>query len=203
MRTIKKPPFYFAGLLIVVQLGNGLMLPQQTVSELMVSDSNDKLGLVKYFKQLELDKFCTSPVLDDDSFKTYEVKDVVVPCLCTVIYRIVKELASYNVKIADVELAKNETDNSKFNDVMYKVWKNVSNTSPSLKLLMDPLVDVTQWKNVCYNHVNKVVGPFCKFLNVEVLLLHNVTQTPGECKYKIYIIIMLLYHLFTLHLITI
>lgn len=179
MHTIKKQPFYFAGLLIVVQLGNSLVLPQQTVSELIVSDSNDKLGLVKYFKQLELDKFCTSPVLDDDSFKKYEIKNIV-PCLCTVIYRIVKELASYNVKITDVELAKNETDNSKFNDVTYKVWKSVSNTSPSLKLLMDSLVDVTQWEKVCYSIVNKIVGPFCKFLNVEVVLLHIVIQTPGE-----------------------
>jgi len=179
MRTIEKQVFYFAGLLVTVQLVNGSALPTKTVTELMVSDAEDKLGLVKYFKELEVDKFCKSQVLDDENFKTYEGKNSV-PCLCTVIYRMNKELTSCNINTADVESAKNKTNDFKLNDVTYKIWKNVSKTSPSLKLLMDPLANVAQWNAICYDHINKDVQPYCKFLNVEVLLLYNFIQTSSE-----------------------
>lgn len=196
MRKIEKELFYFVGLLVAVRLGNAASFSQKTVTDLMLSDTDDKLGLVKYYKELELDKFCMLPVLDDESFKTFEKKDFV-PCLCTVIYRMNKEFASRNINTLNVELVKRKIKDFKLNNTTYEVWKNVAKMSPSLKLLMDPLVNMTQWNAICYNYVSKDIGPFCKFLNVEVSLLYNFIQTPNECKYyTIHIIIQFAYFIF-------
>lgn len=175
------------GLLAIIQFGSAGTVPDKTVTQLMVSNLPDKSGLVDYFNELDLPKHCKLPLLDKNNFKKFENEDVV-PCLCTVIYNMFLELKSKVVNVLDVEEAKNKTNNYKYNDpIVYNIWKEVTNISPSLKLLMDPLVDITKWNTICYN-INEVLYPYCKFLNVEVLLLYNTMQKPKECEYiNIYI----------------
>lgn len=187
MYTIVRQLFFFSGLLTVVQLGNaGPVTPESTVGELIVSTTSDKSELVNYFKELKLDKYCNSPLLKDENFKAYETNNPT-QCLCTVIYYTNKELLEcHYVNPSSVESAKNKTDNNTFNDPnIYEIWKNVSKTSPSLKLLMEPLKNITLLKNICYNNVMNVINSHCKFLNVEVLLLYSSLLKPKECEYNI------------------
>lgn len=187
MHLINKQLVIFTGLLVFVPLNNASPLPETTIGELMTSiNSSDKLGLVNYFKELKLDKNCNSGILDVKSFQTNE-KNFKVPCLCTVIYNTTKILETYSLSESEVEAAKTATNNYKYGDAsVYENWKNATSVSPSLKLLMDPLVNVTQWNLYCHNIDNNLI-PFCKFLNVEILLLKNYIQTSNPCKYTIYI----------------
>ncbi|CAI6362444.1 unnamed protein product [Macrosiphum euphorbiae] len=165
-----------AGLIVVtLQIGNASTAPtEKTVSQLMMSsaDKFSKLGLLNYFKDLNLDQFCNFPLLDVNSFKTVE-NEYAFQCFCTVIYNVSNEFDYSLVNSIDMEAAKNTTNDHKFKDeTMYGMWKNVTKISQSMKLLMDPLNNVTKWNKVCYN-LNNELHTYCKFLNVEVLLLHN------------------------------
>lgn len=172
----------FVGLFVVVHFGNARFVPEKTVTELMLSNVTDKIGLINYFNELGLSKHCKSPLLNVSNFKMFENEDVV-PCLCTVIYNMSKELDDKVINVLDVELAKNKTNNYKYkNPNVYNIWKEVTDISPSLKLLMDPLNNITKWNSICYN-IKDVLYPYCKLLNVEVLLLYNTMQKPKECKY--------------------
>jgi len=55
---------------------------------------------------------------------------------------------------------------------------------------MKPL-DVSKLKAICHNLIKDDVKLFCKFLNVEVLLLYNLSQTSKKCKYTIHVIVIL------------
>lgn len=167
-----------AGLIVVtLQIGNVSTTPPTeppTVSQLMMSsaDKFSKFGLLNYFKDLNLDKFCNHPLLDVNSFKTVE-NEYAFQCFCTVIYNVSNEFEYSLINSIDLEAAKNTTNDHKFKDeTMYGIWKNVTKISQSMKLLMDPLNNVNKWNKVCYNLENEL-HTYCKFLNVEVLLLHS------------------------------
>jgi hypothetical protein len=140
--------------------------------------SSDKSGLIQYFKELELDKYCISPILDGTMFKTFEGVNDVAPCLCTVIYYTTKEIMQSSLNSSHLALAKNQT--VQFNGpVVYEVWKNTTKKSTYLELLMNPLNNISKWNKVCLT-VEKTLSPFCKFLNVEVLMLNMDLQKPNE-----------------------
>jgi len=165
-----------AGLIVVIlQIENMSTAPlEKTVSQLMMSsaDKSTKLGLLNYFKDLELDNLCNFPLLDVNNFNNVE-KEYAFKCFCTVIYNISNEFEHSLVKAIDLEVAINMTNEHKFKDeTMYGLWKNVTEFSQPMKLLMDPLNNITKWNKVCYNLDNELHA-YCKFLNVEVLLLHN------------------------------
>jgi len=165
-----------AGLIVVtLQIKNVSMAPtEKTVSQLMMSsaDKFSKLGLLNYFEDLNLNKYCNFPLLDVNSFKAVE-NEFVFQCFCTVIYNVSNELDYNLVNSIDLEIAKNTTNDHKFKDeTIYGMWKNVTKISQSMKLLMDPLDNVIRWNKVCYNLKNELHS-YCKFLNVEVLLLQN------------------------------
>ncbi|XP_015367985.1 PREDICTED: putative DNA helicase INO80 [Diuraphis noxia] len=165
-----------AGLIVVLlQLENVSTAPKEnTVSQLMMSsaDKSTKFGLLNYFKDLGLDNLCNFPLLDVNNFKTVET-EYAFKCFCTVIYNISNEIKYSLVNDIDLEIAKNITNKHKFKDeTMYGLWKNVTEFSQPMKLLMDPLDNITKWNKVCYN-LNNELHTYCKFLNVEVLLLKN------------------------------
>lgn len=165
-----------AGLIVVtLQIENVSMAPaEKTVAQLMVSSAelSSKTGLLNYFKDLHLDIHCDFALLDVNNFKMIE-NEYTSQCLCTVIYNISNEFEYSLVNAIDLDAAKNMTNNHKFKDkTMYTMWTNVTEISQSMKLLMDLLNNITKWNKVCYNLDNKLTS-YCKFLNVEVLLLHN------------------------------
>lgn len=170
----------FAGLLILLmQLSNALPLGS-SINEL-ISNSSDKLGLVKYFNELKLDMYCNNSLLDNDDFKKLEPIDPS-QCLCTVIYNMTKELESSNISISDVKAAKLQTKiNYESDEKTFQIWKNVTKLSPSLKLLMEPLNDIKAWKFVCHKDYSmENLGLLCQFLNVEIMLLYNSTHKLCE-----------------------
>lgn len=176
-----------AGLLVVMlQIRNVTPAPtEKTVSQLMIStnSSDKKSGLVNYFTELGLNKHCNYPVLDVNNFTTIE-NEYTLPCFCTVIYNISKEFDHGHINATEFEAAKNTSSGYKLKDnlTMYDMWTKVTKLSPSMKLLMGPLNNLTKWTKVCYNF-NNVLHPYCTFLNVEVLLLYNsVLQKPNECE---------------------
>lgn len=167
------------GLFVAVQPRTIETLPEKTVSQL-INDSPDNFGLINYFNELNLTEHCKSPIIVVNKFKISEHVDIV-PCLCTVIYNMTKELEHIVFETSDVNVAKNKTNNYKSkNEMMYNMWKDVSKISPSLKFLMDPL-NTNKWNILCHN-IDEVIYPYCKFLNVEILLLHNTKQILKECE---------------------
>lgn len=175
-----------AGLIVVIlQLENVSTAPtEQTVSQLMMSsaEKSTKLGLLNYFKDLGLNNFCNFPLLDVNNFKTVET-EYAFKCFCTVIYNISNEFKDIPINAIDLEIAKNMTNEHKFKDeTMYGMWKNATEISQPMKLLMDPLDNITKWNKVCYNLKNEL-HTYCKFLNVEVLLLDNkYLEKSKSCK---------------------
>lgn len=197
MYKIERQLFFFFGLLAVVQLGNSGPVKQKTVNEL-ISVTSDELGLVSYFKELKLDKYCNIQLLNDKHFKSFEINNTV-SYLCTVIYHMNKELECYNVNQFSVEYAKQKTNNNTFNDpTTYNIWKNVSEISPSFKLIMEPLKNITQLKNFCDDSVYNVIN-FCSYLNVGVWVLRNSSRKPEECEYMYYIRYLLLMSYYVLY----
>ncbi|XP_060833537.1 uncharacterized protein LOC132917038 [Rhopalosiphum padi] len=161
-----------AGLIVVtLQIWNVSTAPtEKTISQLMMSSG--KVGLVNYFKDLNLDNFCNFPLLDVKNFTRVE-NEYTFPCFCTVIYNISNEFEYGLINATDLEAAKLITNNHKFNDEsMYNMWTNMTKNSESMKLLMDPLNSIDKWNKVCYNLKNEL-HTYCKFLNVEVLLIIN------------------------------
>lgn len=161
-----------------------------TVSQLMASLSPDKIGLSKHFERMELDKQCQSPVVDSKSFNAFENVNNVGPCLCTVIFNMTRELETLPLDAADLANASKSGVNE-LDSAAYSRWKNVTGSSASLKLLMDPLNNATQLYAMCHNF-NNVLSAYCKFIDLEVLLLNIALQKPlkeRECP----CIVLLLY----------
>lgn len=178
MYTIECPLIFTSLLVLLMQFSNAFPV-EMSVNKLM-SNTQDKLDLVKYFNELKLNELCEYSILDDNKFKKLEPINPV-PCLCTVIYNTTKELESSNISIFDVNTAKSK---SKINDDLtaYNTWKNVTILSHSLKLLMDPLDNLTKWQMIChsgYSIFNRSV--LCQFLNLEVILLNYSKQK--QCEY--------------------
>lgn len=162
---------------------------KRTVSELMIVNNNS-FGLVDYFKKLELNQRCNMPILSINEFKKLEHDNNIIPCLCTVIYNMTQELNTILENVS--ESAKINISSYQSNDLaLYEIWKNVSIKSSSLKLIMEPLKDEEKWKNICHSIENdNEVTRYCKFLNFEVMLWHNVFPTPKERKNTYSIITM-------------
>lgn len=176
-----------AGLTVVtLQIGNVSTAPtEKTVSQLMMSSANKsiKFGLLNYFKDLKLDDFCNFPLLDVNNFKMVE-NEFTFQCFCTVIYNVSNEFEHSVVNPIDLEVAINITNEHKFKDeTMYGVWKNVTEISQPMKLLMDPLNNIAKWNKVCYN-LNNELHTYCKFLNVELLLLHDSRLEKSKTSIK-------------------
>ncbi|CAH1726321.1 unnamed protein product [Aphis gossypii] len=165
-----------AGLIVVtLQIWNVSMAPTEkitkTIGQLMMS--SNKVGLVNYFEELKLDKFCNFPLLDVKNFTMVE-NEFIFPCFCTVMFNVSNEFEYGHINSSDLEAAKFVTDNHKVNDeIMFNMWTNITKNSQSMKLLMDPLNSISKWNKVCYN-LNNELHTYCKFLNVEVLLFYNV-----------------------------
>lgn len=171
----------FTGLFVFTMRLSRALPVELSVAQLL-SETQDKLGLVKYFNDQHLDKICDHSVLDDTGFKNLE-PDNPVPCLCTVIYNVTIELENSGISILDVNNTITQTTNNTSNSLLvYNVWKNVAKISPPLKLLMDPLDDLNKWQIVCSAYYSlSNLSRLCHFLNVEVLLLNNSTQK--QCEY--------------------
>lgn len=172
----------FTGLLVFTMRHSRASPVELSVTQLL-SETQDKLGLVKYFNDQHLNKLCDHSILDDSSFKNLEPNNPV-PCLCTVIYNVTIELENSSISVSDVNNTITlNTNNTSNNLLVYNVWKSVAKISPPLKLLMDPLDDLNKWQIVCsadYSLSN--LSRLCHFLNVEVILLNNSTQKQREYK---------------------
>ncbi|XP_050435712.1 uncharacterized protein LOC126842676 isoform X2 [Adelges cooleyi] len=169
--------FSLTGLLATLYLGHGLPIDEGSVSKLMTSSPVDDLGLVKYFKQLDLYDTCDIKILDVNKTKHFEINNPEL-CMCTIIYNMTKELSNSNVSVSDVELAKTQTANF---DAMalYDIWTKATVSSPSLTLFMEPLNSFKRWHAICYN-VEDEIKPLCKMLNVEVLSMKNVLPKSNQ-----------------------
>lgn len=183
MRTVRRQLIVFAGLLAVIQLGNSKPTDsvEASVTKLMESSMPDRIGLVDYFKELGLSNLCNLTVINDSNLKVFEEHYSKPPCLCTVIYKMFKELEpvikSSSINRTDFESAKKSV--IKLNDQsVYHMWKHVSKKSQSFKLLMDALNNTIIWNTVCFNKGN--VTNYCQFLNTEVLLLNKTLPMPKE-----------------------
>jgi len=187
MRTVRKQFIVFAGLLAVIQLGKSKPIDsvEASVTKLMESSKPDRIGLVDYFKELGLPNLCNLTVIDNSNLKVFEEHYNEPPCLCTVIYKVFKELEpvikSSSISLTDFESAKKS--NIELNDQsVYDMWKHVSKESLSLKLLMDSLNSTTNWNTVCFNA--GTVTKYCQFLNTEVVLLDKTLQMTKESEYN-------------------
>lgn len=161
-------------------------VPDNSVGHLMTSTpSFAKFGLIEYFVDLKLVDQCTTPVMNESRLKAVELINYPA-AVCSVIYNVTAELTSadyWPVNASDVEDAKANTENYKITNVtIYETWKNVSEISPTLKLLMSPLNNIAKWKVFCLN-LNHVMFPYCKFLNVEILLLYKYVLKHKQSKY--------------------
>lgn len=181
MRKIVRLLLLFSGLLVAAKLGNATPVPQDYTISYLMSNLSDESGLVNYFKELELDKYCSFPLLKGpDGFNKFFANDMT-RCLCTVIYNTTVLLNPSTLNASDVQAAQNKSISFKYDDLnVYDAWVNVSKESASLKLLMNRLNNITKWNNACHN-IDYVEKPYCKFLNVEVLLLQNTMQKSKEC----------------------
>jgi hypothetical protein len=162
---------------------------KMTVSDLMIV-SNNSLGFVDYFKKLELDQRCNMPILSIYEYKKFENDNNITPCLCTIIYNMTQELNTILENVS--ETAKINISSYQSNNLaLYEVWKNVSIKSSSLKLFMEPLKDEEKWRNICHSIENdNEVTRYCKFLNFEIMLWHNILSKPKERKYTYLITII-------------
>lgn len=176
MRNIVKILLLFSGLLVAANLRNASPVPLENTISQLISNLTDESGLVNYFKELGLAKFCNFLLLKrPEEFNTFFDNDIT-QCLCTVIYNTTILLEPSTLNSSDVQAAQNKTSSYKYDDMkVYESWENVSKVSPSLKLLMNRLNTINKWKNACHS-VDEVEIPYCKFLNLEILLLHNTMQ---------------------------
>lgn len=193
MHTIERRLVILAGMLFAVQNADSgpVTVPvpvpsakEMTVSDLMVSNTlSKKFGLVDYFKELKLDQQCKKPILNINEFNMFENDNNIVPCLCTVIYNMTQELNTILENVSETVKTNFNSSQLKSDLAVFEVWKNVSTKSSSLNLFMEPLKDEEKWKNVCHSIKNNVLTRYCKFLNFEVMMWHNVMSKPNKRKY--------------------
>ncbi|XP_025415998.1 uncharacterized protein LOC112687485 isoform X2 [Sipha flava] len=186
MYTIDRLLVILAGMLFAVLNVKSGTVPVSNAKKMTVSDlmivSNNSLGFVDYFKKLELDQRCNMPILSIYEYKKFENDNNITPCLCTIIYNMTQELNTILENVS--ETAKINISSYQSNNLaLYEVWKNVSIKSSSLKLFMEPLKDEEKWRNICHSIENdNEVTRYCKFLNFEIMLWHNILPKPKEPK---------------------